>query len=74
MTHRLLFAALERAPSLSGKDLAATIASTQAFPGVTGSITMDAERNAHKPAVVLEMKKAADGRILPTYVTTIEPQ
>jgi branched-chain amino acid transport system substrate-binding protein len=35
---------------------------------VTGKITIDAERNAIKPAVILEMK---DGQS--TYITTIEP-
>jgi branched-chain amino acid transport system substrate-binding protein len=71
---KILFAAMEQAPSLSGKDLAAAIAATKDFPGVTGSISMDANRDARKPAVVLEMKEDASGSILPTYVTTIEPQ
>ena len=33
------------------------IARTQNFPGVTGSITIDAQRNAQKPAVVVEVLK-----------------
>ncbi|HEX5043375.1 MAG TPA: ABC transporter substrate-binding protein [Candidatus Polarisedimenticolaceae bacterium] len=70
---RILFAAMEQARSLSGEDLAAALAATRDFPGVTGTISMDAERNARKPAVVLEMRKGPDGRILPRYVTTIEP-
>jgi branched-chain amino acid transport system substrate-binding protein len=49
---KLLFDAMERAPSLSGKDLAAAINSTKNFKGVTGMITMDKNRNAHKPAVI----------------------
>jgi branched-chain amino acid transport system substrate-binding protein len=32
------------------------IAGTQGFPGVTGEITLDAARNADKPAVVLEVR------------------
>ena len=40
----------------------------QDFDGVTGKISIDEDRNAVKPAVMLEMK---DG--VPTYVTTIEP-
>ena len=71
---RVLFAAMERARSFSGQDLAQAVAATRDFPGVTGTISMDRERNARKPAVVLEMRKATDGRILPTYVTTIEPR
>jgi branched-chain amino acid transport system substrate-binding protein len=70
---RILFAAMERAKSLSGNDLAAALAATRDFPGVTGTISMDAARNARKPAVVLEMRKGPEGRILPRYVTTIEP-
>jgi branched-chain amino acid transport system substrate-binding protein len=63
---RLLFDAMKRAGKLDGKSLAAAIADTKNFPGVTGAITIDAERNAKKAAVVLEMKGGA-----PTYVTTI---
>ena len=58
----------ERAKSLSGDDIAAELAATKDFDGVTGKISIDADRNAVKPAVMLEMK---DGE--PTYVTTIEP-
>jgi branched-chain amino acid transport system substrate-binding protein len=54
-----------RAPSLGGKDLAAAIAATKDFAGVTGSISMDEKRDARKPAVVLEMKKDASGQIIP---------
>ena len=34
----------------------AIIAATNAYPGVTGAITLDDKRNATKPAVVLEIK------------------
>jgi branched-chain amino acid transport system substrate-binding protein len=65
---RLLFDAMGRSASLDGKSLAAAIAATRDFAGVTGKITIDAERNAKKAAVVLEMKNG-----VPAYVTTIEP-
>ena len=65
---RILFEAMERAESLDGKTLAAELAKTKDFDGVTGSISIDAERNAVKPAVILEMK---DGK--PKYVSTIKP-
>jgi len=65
---RLLFDAMKRAKSLDGEDLAGAINSTKDFKGVTGNITIDAERNAVKSAVVVEMK---DG--MPHYVTTIKP-
>lgn len=64
----LLFDAMKRSKSLQGKDLAAAIASTKDFKGVTGTITIDSERNAVKSAVIVVMK---DGS--PQYVTTITP-
>jgi len=64
----LLFDAMKRSKSLQGKDLAAAIASTKDFKGVTGTITIDSERNAVKSAVIVVMK---DGS--PHYVTTITP-
>lgn len=51
----LLFDAMERSPSLDGKDLAAAIAATKGFAGVTGAITIDENRNAAKSIVVLEV-------------------
>ncbi|MEZ4368286.1 MAG: ABC transporter substrate-binding protein [Kofleriaceae bacterium] len=66
---RVLFDAMERAPSLGGADLAAAIAATKDFPGVTGAITIDGNRNAQKKAVILQVK---DG--VPTYVTSIWPK
>jgi branched-chain amino acid transport system substrate-binding protein len=65
---RLLSEAMGRAPSLSGKDIAAAIAATKDFHGVTGIITIDPNRNARKPAVILQMKGGT-----PTYVATIQP-
>ncbi|MFO1095199.1 MAG: ABC transporter substrate-binding protein [Planctomycetaceae bacterium] len=64
----LLFDAMKRAPSLKGDDLAAAIAQTKGFQGVTGNISIDEHRNAVKPAVILEIK---DGQ--PKYLTTISP-
>jgi branched-chain amino acid transport system substrate-binding protein len=65
---RILFAAMERAGTESGP-LRAAIAATRDFEGVTGRITIDAERNAIKPAVVL---KIDGGRI--KYEATIDPE
>ena len=48
----LLFAAMERAPSLKGSDLAKAIAETKEFKGVTGTISLDDKRNATKRAVI----------------------
>ncbi|HPH65467.1 MAG TPA: ABC transporter substrate-binding protein [Kofleriaceae bacterium] len=66
---RVMFDAMERAPSLSGNDLAATIAATKDFPGVTGKITLDAKRDAIKQAVVLQIKAGK-----PAYVTSVAPK
>ena len=44
------------------------IAATQNYPGVTGNITLDANRNATKPAVVIEVKGGKK-----VYNTTINP-
>jgi branched-chain amino acid transport system substrate-binding protein len=65
---RLLFDAMGRAPALDGASLAKAIAETKDFPGVTGKITIDPERNAKKSAVIVQMKGG-----MPVYVTTIAP-
>ena len=52
----VLFDALKRAKSLGGSDIRDALASTKNFPGVTGNITIDADRNAVKSAVIIEVK------------------
>ena len=64
----LLFDAMNRAPSLSGKDLAAAIASTKNFNAVTGNITINANRDADKLAVIQKIKGGDF-----SYFTTVEP-
>jgi branched-chain amino acid transport system substrate-binding protein len=44
------------------------IASTKDFPGVTGRISLDASRNAVKPAVFLGIENRAY-----KYVAAVEP-
>lgn len=66
---RVLFDAMDRSPSLGGNDLAATIAATKDFPGVTGTITLDGNRDAVKKAVVLQIKGGK-----PAYVTSVSPK
>jgi branched-chain amino acid transport system substrate-binding protein len=65
---RILCDAIGHAGSEKGADIAAELAKTKDFNGVTGKISIDSQRNAVKPAVILEMKKGE-----PTYVTTIHP-
>lgn len=66
---RIVAQAITRANSVKGADIAAELAKTKDFDGVTGKITIDKDRNAVKPAVILEMKKG-----VPTYVTTVQPK
>jgi len=64
----VLFEAIKRAGSVDGKKVRDEIARTRDHSGVTGKITLDADRNATKPAVVLEIK---DGKFI--YRETINP-
>jgi branched-chain amino acid transport system substrate-binding protein len=65
----VLFDAMKRSKSLNGKDLRDAIAATTGYVGVTGSITMDKNRDAEKSAVVVQVK---DGK--PVWVATVEPE
>jgi branched-chain amino acid transport system substrate-binding protein len=65
---RILADAMKRAKSLSGPDLRDAIAATKEFQGVTGKITINDQRNAVKPAVVLQIRGHSYH-----YVTTIAP-
>src|SRR5215213_9314770 len=53
---RLLFDAIARTGSTEGDKLRDALAQTKNFNGVTGVISMDADRNAVKPAVVLKLE------------------
>jgi branched-chain amino acid transport system substrate-binding protein len=64
----ILFDAMNRAGSTEPAAVRDALANTQGFPGVTGTITIDAQRNAVKPAVVL---RVVDGAL--QYVETITP-
>jgi branched-chain amino acid transport system substrate-binding protein len=64
----LLFDAMKRAKSLSGRDLADAINSTRDFAAVTGTITIDKNRNAKKRIIIQALK---DG--VPHFYSSIEP-
>jgi len=64
----ILFDAMRRAGTTDPTALRDAIATTADFPGVTGVITIDAQRNALKPAVVL---RVVDGQV--EFVETINP-
>jgi branched-chain amino acid transport system substrate-binding protein len=65
---RVLADAIKRAGTTEGPKLRDAIAATQNFAGVTGVISINAERNAVKPAVVLKLQ---DGKYV--YQETINP-
>jgi branched-chain amino acid transport system substrate-binding protein len=52
---QVLADAIRRAGTTEGKKLRDAIAATKDFPGVSGTITIDAERNARKSIVVLKI-------------------
>src|SRR5262245_41087142 len=60
--------AIKRAGTTESQKLRDAIAATRDFDGVTGKTTLDAQRNATKPAVVITVK---DGKF--KYVETINP-
>jgi len=60
--------AMARAKDLSGPSIRDAIAATSGFQGVTGVITIDADHNAGKPAVVLAIQNGAA-----KWVATVSP-
>jgi branched-chain amino acid transport system substrate-binding protein len=52
----VLFDAMERSASMKGPDLRKAIAETKNFTGVTGTFSIDENRNAKKSAVIVEYK------------------
>lgn len=60
--------ALKQAKDLTGPSVRDALANLKDFPGVTGTISIDANRNAVKPAVVLQVASGAF-----KHVTTISP-
>lgn len=65
---RILFDAMARSTSTSKADLRGAIAATKDFKGVTGVISLNAQRDAVKPAVVVQMKGG-----VPVYAATVNP-
>jgi branched-chain amino acid transport system substrate-binding protein len=66
---KILVDAISRAGSTDGAKMRDALAATKDFQGVTGSITINADRNAVKPAVIL---KVENGKF--TLVETIKPE
>jgi branched-chain amino acid transport system substrate-binding protein len=66
---KILVDAISRAGSTDGLKIRDALAMTKDFQGVTGSITINSDRNAVKPAVIL---KVENGKF--TLVETIKPE
>lgn len=65
---KILFAALERAPDLSGKAIRDELKNTKDFNGVTGKISLNENRDAVKSAVVIQVENKKR-----KFITTISP-
>jgi len=64
----VLVAAMRNSKSLDSADVRDAIAATKNFAGVTGTISLDADRNAVKPAVVLKISNSKS-----SFVSTVNP-
>jgi branched-chain amino acid transport system substrate-binding protein len=64
----ILAAAMKSAGTTDGPKVRDALAATRDFPGATGKTTIDTNRNASKPAVILEIQ---NGQF--KYVETISP-
>jgi branched-chain amino acid transport system substrate-binding protein len=65
---RILVDAFRRANSAEPQKVRDALAQTKNFQGITGNITIDSNRNAIKPAVILQIRGAKKH-----YVETIQP-
>jgi branched-chain amino acid transport system substrate-binding protein len=66
---KLMADAIKRAGSTDPQAIRDALAATKGFPGAAGAITINEQRNADKPIVVVQVK---DGQF--KYVTSIEPK
>jgi branched-chain amino acid transport system substrate-binding protein len=64
----ILADAIKKTGSTDAAKIRDALAAEKDFPGVSGSITIDANRNASKPAVILEIKNGGF-----KYVETVSP-
>lgn len=65
---KVLFEALKKSPDLKGETIRDHIAKTKDYPGVTGIITLNEQRNAVKSAVVVQVQGTVN-----KYITTVNP-
>jgi len=65
---RILFDAIKRAGSTDAQKIKNALAETKNFPGVTGEISINEQRNAVKPAVIMQIR---DGKF--KFKETVNP-
>jgi len=53
---KIMFDAIKRSSSLEGTAIRDALAATKEFPGVTGTVTFNKDRDAVKPIVMIEIK------------------
>ncbi len=79
----IMFDAIKRANSLDGKAIRDALAATKGFPGVTGDVTFNENRDAVKPIIMIEIKDGGayavkervqvEGAAMPGASTTASP-
>ncbi|HET9785580.1 MAG TPA: ABC transporter substrate-binding protein, partial [Pyrinomonadaceae bacterium] len=79
----IMFDAIKRANSLDGTAIRDALAATKSFPGVTGDVTFNENRDAVKPIVMIEIKDGGtyavrervqvEGAALPTAMSNASP-
>src|SRR5688572_3081586 len=79
----IMFDAIKRAPSLDGPAIRDALAATKDFPGVTGTVTFNENRDAVKPIVMIEIKDGGtyavrervqvEGAAMPTASSSASP-
>jgi branched-chain amino acid transport system substrate-binding protein len=80
---RIMFDAIKRANSLDGAAIRQALADTKEFPGVTGKVTFNENRDAVKPIVMIKIQEGGkfvvaervqvDGAAMPTGATSPSP-
>jgi branched-chain amino acid transport system substrate-binding protein len=74
---RIMFDAIKRAGSTDGAAIRDALSKTANFPGVTGVVTINAERNAVKPIVMIRIEQGGKygvaGRVMPEGASAAAP-
>jgi branched-chain amino acid transport system substrate-binding protein len=79
----IMFDAIKRANSLDGTAIRNALAATKSFPGVTGDVTFNENRDAVKPIVMIEIKDGGtyavrervqvEGAAMPSAISNASP-